>query len=196
MESEPPRPSGHVSALINPHPTVDQICLDPQHKLPPSSHTQQNTLPHRTKSCLRPPPQDSFWNSPKNQLQSTHNIHNHAVKYPVYMLFLEECSLNQGWTTHSHIHTPCQTPWRAYSPTSTSAENYSNKLSQHPLRAMVWPGIKLSAAVCYWSTQKPSVSYQVSTYSWIERVHVWAKSAEHLSTIQHSRRSNQLRSFA
>ena len=47
-----PRPSGHASALINHRPTMDQILLDPQDKLPPPTHRtcQQNTLP--------PPPQD------------------------------------------------------------------------------------------------------------------------------------------
>ena len=41
---------------------MDQICLDPQDKLPlhpptPRTHCQQNSLPpHRTKKCLRPTP--------------------------------------------------------------------------------------------------------------------------------------------
>ena len=71
-----PRPSGHLSALMNPRPTMDQIRLDPQDKLPPPPTPrtcQQNTL-----SPPPPPPplgdkkvpaahcpSDSFWNSPK-----------------------------------------------------------------------------------------------------------------------------------
>ena len=77
MKSEPPRPSGqlcepdppgHVSALINPCPTMNQICLDPQDKLPPHPPDrigQRDLLPLRhvvnrtpslrmTKKCLRP----------------------------------------------------------------------------------------------------------------------------------------------
>ena len=49
---------------------MDQICLDPQDKLPlhppPLGHIVNKTpSPHRTKKCLRPPPEDNFWNSPK-----------------------------------------------------------------------------------------------------------------------------------
>ena len=45
---------------------------------------------------------------------------------------------------------------------------------------------------------KPSLSYQVRTYSWVERVHVWAKCVRRSTTskhIQHSQGSN-LRSLA
>ena len=68
MESEPPNPQRHVSALINPHPTMDQICLDPQDKLtPPTPQTcQQNTLPPQDKEVpAAHSPEDKFWNSPK-----------------------------------------------------------------------------------------------------------------------------------
>ena len=52
-QSPPPQPSGH------PHPTMDQICLDPQDKLTPSTpqtHCQQNTLPPQDKNVPVGPP--------------------------------------------------------------------------------------------------------------------------------------------
>ena len=68
MESEPPRPPGHVSALINlPHYGSNTPWPPGQVTSPPPTprtHCQQNTLPHRTKKCLRPThPEDNFWNS-------------------------------------------------------------------------------------------------------------------------------------
>ena len=56
-----PRPSGHVSALINPRPIMDQIRLDPQDKLtpPPLGHVVNKTpSPPRDKKvpAAHPPP--------------------------------------------------------------------------------------------------------------------------------------------
>ena len=61
----PPQPPGHVSPTC---PTMDQIHLDPQDKLPPHSPplgciVNKTPSTHRTKKCLQPP-QDNFWNSP------------------------------------------------------------------------------------------------------------------------------------
>ena len=56
-----PRPPGHVSALINPPPTMAQICLDLQDKLlphsPPLGHTVNKTPPPQDKkvSAAHPP---------------------------------------------------------------------------------------------------------------------------------------------
>ena len=61
MESEPP-PTPRTRKCFNyPRPTMDQIRLDPQDKLPPHSpplgHVVNKTFsPHRTKKCLRPNP--------------------------------------------------------------------------------------------------------------------------------------------
>ena len=48
MESEP---SGHVNALINPLPTMDQIRLDPQDRLtpPPLRHVNKTPSPPQDK---------------------------------------------------------------------------------------------------------------------------------------------------
>ena len=61
MESEPPRPPGHVSALINAAHYMDQICLDPQDKLPlhspPLGHIVNKTpSPPPDKKLFAPPP--------------------------------------------------------------------------------------------------------------------------------------------
>ena len=70
MESEPPRPPGHVSALINlPHYGSNtpwppgQVTSPP----PPLGHIVNKTpSTHRTKVFAPPPPpEDNFWNSPK-----------------------------------------------------------------------------------------------------------------------------------
>ena len=67
-ESEPADHPGHVSVLINSAPLWIKYALTPRTSYPPHAtprtRWQQNTLPpHRTKKCLRPPP-DNFWNSP------------------------------------------------------------------------------------------------------------------------------------
>ena len=60
MGSEPPRPPGHASALINPPHYGSNMPWPPgqvtPHSPTPQTHCQQNTLPHRTKKCLRPTP--------------------------------------------------------------------------------------------------------------------------------------------
>ena len=57
----PPQPWGH------PHPTMDQICLDPQDKLPPPPlRYVVNKTPSPSQDKKVPAaPQDDFWNSPK-----------------------------------------------------------------------------------------------------------------------------------
>ena len=63
-----PRPSGHVSALINPHPTMDQLRLDPPDKLSPVPLRHVNKTPspptEQKRACGPPTPEDNFWNSP------------------------------------------------------------------------------------------------------------------------------------
>ena len=67
MESEHPRPPGHVSALLNlprygsntPRPP-GQVTSPPS---TPRTHCQQNTLHPQDKKVFASP-QDSFWNSP------------------------------------------------------------------------------------------------------------------------------------
>ena len=60
-------------------PTMDQICLDPQDKLPPPHPTPSDMStkhpppPTGQKSACGPPPQDNFWNSP-NATQSLHEL--------------------------------------------------------------------------------------------------------------------------
>ena len=62
MDSEPPpRPPGHVSALINPPHYGSNMPWPPGQVTPtPRTHCQQNSIntppPHRTKKCLRPHP--------------------------------------------------------------------------------------------------------------------------------------------
>ena len=59
MESEPPRPPGHVSAFINPPPLWIKYDLIPRTSNPPPLHPSDTLLtkrpPHRTKKCLLPP---------------------------------------------------------------------------------------------------------------------------------------------
>ena len=63
------RPPGHVSALINPPHYGSNMPWPPGQVTPPPppplGHIVNKTpSPHRTKKCLRPPPEDNFWNSP------------------------------------------------------------------------------------------------------------------------------------
>ena len=64
-----PRPPGHVSVLINPPHYGSNMPWPPRTSYahpPPLGHVVNKTpSPHRTKKCLRPPPEDNFWNSPK-----------------------------------------------------------------------------------------------------------------------------------
>ena len=70
MESEPPRPPGHVSALINPPHYGSNMPWPPGQVTPPPPH------PSDTLSTKHPPPpdtkvfaapQDNFWHSPNWQ---------------------------------------------------------------------------------------------------------------------------------
>ena len=79
--NQTPHPPGHVSALINPRPTVDQIHLDPQDKLTPTPPPQTGLVrktpnPWDVLSTKHPPPtgqtsvygpptpEHNFWSSP------------------------------------------------------------------------------------------------------------------------------------
>ena len=62
-------PSLGTHALITPRPTMDQILLDPQDKLPPP-HPSDTSTKHPPPTgqkivCGPHPPEDNFWNSPK-----------------------------------------------------------------------------------------------------------------------------------
>ena len=86
MESEPPRPPGHISALINlPHYGSNTPWPPGQVTSPPLRHIVNKTpSTHRTKKCLRPPPpQDNFWNSPNDRLGYNFKgcVHNYRPEY-------------------------------------------------------------------------------------------------------------------
>ena len=57
MESEPPQPPGHVSAVINPCPTMDQYTLTPRTSYPPPlGHVNKTPSPPPQDKRVHPPP--------------------------------------------------------------------------------------------------------------------------------------------
>ena len=68
MESEPPWPPGHVSALINPPHYGSNMLWPPGQVIPPPlGHVNKHPPFTGQKSACGPPPtpEDNFWNSPK-----------------------------------------------------------------------------------------------------------------------------------